>query len=108
MAWPTEGASDEDMKMPKENLDLFVAVLPAFGQVYAPVKRGQGYAFDTPAFWSDVCLDYPRTILPPKKFLLPPRETTFVFDSKDGFRDQVAEAHKPVVLFGFTPMTFSA
>jgi sulfhydrogenase subunit beta (sulfur reductase) len=88
------------LKIPKQNLDLFVSVLPAFGELYAPMRRGSSFAFDRPALWSDVYMDYPRTILPPRKFLLPPRETTFVFDAKDGFRDLVAEAAKPIVLFG--------
>jgi sulfhydrogenase subunit beta (sulfur reductase) len=88
------------LKIPKENLDLFVAVLPAFGELYAPVKRGNGFAFDRPSRWSDVNLSYPRTILPPKKLMLPPRETTFEFDPSEGFRDLVKEAATPRVLFG--------
>jgi len=54
------------LKIPKSHLDLFVSVLPAFGELYAPVRRGSGYAFDRPAAWSDVELKYPRTILPPR------------------------------------------
>ncbi|MBZ5498840.1 MAG: 4Fe-4S dicluster domain-containing protein [Acidobacteriia bacterium] len=88
------------LKIPKQDLDLFVSVLPAFGEVYAPVKRGAGYAFDRAARWSDVQLKYPRTILPPKKFLLPPREATFLFDPRKGYRELSVEAAKPVVLFG--------
>jgi sulfhydrogenase subunit beta (sulfur reductase) len=88
------------LKIPKQNLDLFVAVLPAFGEVYAPVRRGKGFAFDRPALWSDVQMSYPRTILPPKKFLLPPREATFAFNPREGYRDLLEEAAKPIVLFG--------
>jgi sulfhydrogenase subunit beta (sulfur reductase) len=87
-------------KISKQNLDLFAAVLPAFGEVYAPVARGSGYAFEQPHRWSDVQLKYPRTILPPKKFLLPPRETTFRFTPTEGYRDILADAAKPIVLFG--------
>jgi len=90
-------------KIPKSNLDLFVSVLPAFGELYAPVRRGKGFAFDRPSRWSEVQISYPRTILPPKKFLLPPREVTFRFDAKDGFRSTLDEAAKPVVLFGVHP-----
>ena len=86
--------------MPKQNLDLFVSVLPAFGEVYAPMQRGKGFVFDRPSRWSDVQMNYARTILPPKKLLLPPRETTFSFDPDKGFRDLLAEASKPMVLFG--------
>jgi sulfhydrogenase subunit beta (sulfur reductase) len=87
-------------KIPKVNLDLFVSVLPAFGEVYAPVRRGKGFAFDRPARWSEVKINYTRTILPPKKFMLPPRETTFRFDAAEGYSDMLAEAAKPIVLFG--------
>lgn len=88
------------LKMAKENLDFFVSVLPAFGEVYAPLKRGKGYAFERPSRWSDIQLKYTRTLLPPKKFILPPRETTFIFDPEKGFEARLAEASKPVVLFG--------
>jgi formate hydrogenlyase subunit 6/NADH:ubiquinone oxidoreductase subunit I len=88
------------MKMAKENLDLFVSVLPAFGEVYGPIARGKGFVFDKPSLWSDIRMNYTRTILPPKKLLLPPRETTFAFDPNLGYRDLVAEASKPMVLFG--------
>ncbi len=88
------------LKIPKKHLDLFVSILPAFGELYAPVKRGSGYAFDRPSSWSDVQMEYPRTILPPRKFFLPPREATFRFDPKEGFQDLLAEAATPRVLFG--------
>jgi formate hydrogenlyase subunit 6/NADH:ubiquinone oxidoreductase subunit I len=88
------------LKIPKTDLDLFVSVLPAFGELYAPMKRGRGYAFDRPASWSDVELRYPRTILPPRKLFLPPRETMFQFDPRTGYRDTLAAAAEPRVLFG--------
>jgi sulfhydrogenase subunit beta (sulfur reductase) len=88
------------LKIPKQNLDLFVSVLPAFGEVYAPIQRGSSFVFDKPSRWSDVRMDYPRTILPPKKLMLPPRETTFTFDPVQGYKDLLGEASKPMVLFG--------
>jgi sulfhydrogenase subunit beta (sulfur reductase) len=88
------------LKIPKHELDLFTSVLPAFGEVYAPVRRGKGFAFERPALWSEVCISYPRTILSPKKFVLPPRETTFSFDEKTGYADHLEQAARPTVLFG--------
>jgi ferredoxin len=88
------------LKIPKERLDLFVSVLPAFGEVYAPVRRGRGHVFDRPARWSDVDLAYARTILPPRKLFLPPRETTFIFDPRTGYNELLADAAEPRVLFG--------
>jgi sulfhydrogenase subunit beta (sulfur reductase) len=88
------------LKLAKENLDLFVSVLPAFGEVYAPMKRGTSFVFDKPALWSDVQMNYNRTMLPPKKLLLPPCEATFAFDPNKGYQDLLNEASKPMVLFG--------
>jgi sulfhydrogenase subunit beta (sulfur reductase) len=91
------------LKIGKQDLDLFVSVLPAFGEVYAPLKRGKGFVFERPSRWSDVQMNYSRTILPRKKLLLPPHETTFAFDPNKGFQDLLAEASKPMVLFGAHP-----
>lgn len=91
------------LKIPREQLDLFVSVLPAFGEVYAPVRRGKSHVFDRPERWSDVDLAYARTLLPPRKLFLPPREVTFVFDPKTGYRDLLAQAAQPRVLFGVHP-----
>lgn len=88
------------LTIPKTDLDLFASILPAFGELYAPVARGSGYAFDRPAAWSDVRMDYPRTILPPRKLFLPPREAMFRFDPEGGYRSLLAEAATPRVLFG--------
>jgi sulfhydrogenase subunit beta (sulfur reductase) len=87
-------------KIPKKDLDLFASVLPAFGKLYAPVRRGSGYVFDQPLSWSEISLGYPRTLLPPRKFFLPPREALFSFDAREGYRDLLAEASEPQVLFG--------
>ena len=88
------------LKLAKSHLDLFASVLPAFGEVWAPVRKGNSFAFDRPARWSDVDLSYPRTILPPRKLFLPPREVTFFFDPQTGYSDRVAEASVPRVLMG--------
>jgi sulfhydrogenase subunit beta (sulfur reductase) len=88
------------LKLRKTHLDLFASVLPAFGELYAPVRKGDSVAFGRPERWSDVQLAYARTILPPRKLFLPPREVTFVFDPKTGYSDRLAEAATPRVLFG--------
>jgi sulfhydrogenase subunit beta (sulfur reductase) len=87
-------------KVRKDALDLFVAVLPSFGEVYAPVRRGTGWAFAPPRRWSEVDLHYTRTLLPPKKILLPPNERMLRFRQGEGYQDLLLEAAKPIVLFG--------
>src|ERR1035438_700756 len=63
------------LKLPKEKLDLFASVVQQFGELHAPVEQDGKYAFKRLTRWSDARLDYDRTILPPKKYYLPPRET---------------------------------
>ena len=75
---PPGGGTMKILKIPKQNLDLFAASSAGFrGGLCPGAARDNGFAFDRPSRWSDVRMNYPRTILPPKKFMLPPRETTF-------------------------------
>lgn len=87
--------------LPKDRIDLFAAVLQQFGEVHAPVAQvGGGYSFRPLARWSEARLDYPRTILPPKKYFLPPRETLFRYRPGEGFVAASEGLDDQVVLFG--------
>jgi hypothetical protein len=65
--------------LPKERLPGFVDNLRAGFRVVGPVRTETGYAFDAIHSADELALDYPTTILPPKKYLLPQRETLFTF-----------------------------
>lgn len=79
----------------KSELPDLLAELSAFGEVYAPVF--QGHTFESVVFkkykkGDAFALPYGVTILPPKKFVIPPREELFTFikgkmtsPSLDGF-----------------------
>jgi sulfhydrogenase subunit beta (sulfur reductase) len=86
--------------LPKADLDLFAAVLQQFGEVHAPVARDGGFAFERLARWSEARLDYQRTILPPKKYFLPPRETMFRYARGTGFVPCSEDLDRQIVLFG--------
>jgi sulfhydrogenase subunit beta (sulfur reductase) len=87
------------LTLPGENLDLFAAVVQRFGEVHAPVERDGGYAFQPLERWSDARLDYDRTVLPPKKYVLPPRETLFEWDA-DGWDARSEDLERKIILFG--------
>jgi len=87
------------LKLQKSKLDFFAAVLQQFGEVHAPVARGGGYAFERLERWSDARLDYVRTILPPKKYFLPPKEALFTYDTRS-YTPTVEGLDKKLVLFG--------
>lgn len=91
------------LKLPKEQLDFFAAVLQQFGEVHAPVKTPAGFAFRPLERWSDARLDYVRTVLPPKKYFLPPRETLFRYREGTGYEAASEDLNRRIVLFGVHP-----
>ena len=88
------------LKLPKGKLDFFASVIQQFGEVHAPVERDGNYVFQPINRWSEVCLDYNRTILPPKKYFLPPDETLFRYQSGEGYIPSIEELEKRIILFG--------
>lgn len=88
------------LKLPKEKLDLFASVAQQFGEVHAPVEQNGSYVFRRLSRWSEARLDYSRTILPPKKYFLPPRETLFEYREGKGYLPCAAELDRRIVLFG--------
>ena len=66
----------------KTELPRLVEFLMNSGTVLAPKRKGKSYVFDEIEKPSEVVLEYPTTILPPKKFFQPPLETLLTFDMK--------------------------
>ncbi|MEG0322543.1 MAG: hypothetical protein RR619_01000 [Raoultibacter sp.] len=50
-------------------------------EVVAPVKRDRGYVFDAIESPDDIVLNYDTTIVSPKKYFMPQKETLFTFDA---------------------------
>jgi len=84
----------------KSELSDFIHRLMPHYRVVGPVESNGGYAFDEIADPDALRLDYPTTILPPKKYLLPPRETLFKFDRTNGGYLEPAPQDRPTVIFG--------
>jgi sulfhydrogenase subunit beta (sulfur reductase) len=84
----------------KEDLGDFVSRLLPDYRVGGPVAHNGGFAFQTIEDPGELRLDYSTTILPPKKFLLPPRETLFEFDNARNGKVRPPEQDPPTVVFG--------
>jgi sulfhydrogenase subunit beta (sulfur reductase) len=87
------------LKLAKAHLDVFAAVLQQFGEVHAPVRKPGGLVFERLQRWSDAELKYTRTLLPPKKYFLPPHEKMFTYSDR-GYTAEVENGDKRIVLFG--------
>jgi len=59
--------------------DAFTKHLAATGKLHGPVKKRNRFALDKVNTASDLRLDYDVTIIPPKKFFLPPRQALINF-----------------------------
>jgi len=88
------------LKLPKEKLDFFASVVQQFGEVHAPVEQEGKYVFKRLSRWSEARLDYDRTILPPKKYFLPPRETLLQYRDGAGYLPCSEGLDKRIILFG--------
>ena len=91
------------LKLPKSSLNQFVLSLKDFGEVHIPVRKGEHsfvYAhMDDP---QDIAADFLRTLLPIKKYFLPPIEPMFRISSGQGY-ETVEDGGGRIVLFGPHP-----
>ena len=65
--------------MPEEKVEHLIEKLCKSYKVFGPVRKGVECSFESISTTKDLWLNYPTTILPPKKFFTPPRETIFMF-----------------------------
>ena len=71
----------------KERFDDCISRLAQTQRLAAPVSKGfNRFAFEEVASGSEIALHYVPTILPPKKFFMPQRETLLEFDTSQGPR----------------------
>jgi len=73
----------------KEQIGPLIEALAHVSEVVAPVAKGDGFVFEQVTDARDVVLDYPFTIIPPKKYFLRPTEDLLRYDTDSG---EVAEA----------------
>ncbi|MFC1793352.1 4Fe-4S dicluster domain-containing protein [Planctomycetota bacterium] len=88
-------------KLDQAAFDKWVAACVGNHRVFGVQAKKDRFVFAPLADAKDLRLDYDVTILPPKKYFLPPRETLLKFDRKEGF-ESVFD-NEPFVLFGVHP-----
>jgi len=88
-------------KLEKAAFDKWVNACIENHRVFGVQAKEDRFVFAPLANAGDLRLDYDVTILPPKKYFLPPRETLLRFDRKEGF-ESVFD-NQPFVLFGVHP-----
>ena len=88
------------MAIRKEDLPGFIDALIAEFEVVGPRVKDFKFTFQKIASADEIALDYPTTLLPPKKYFLPQRETLFTYDLRDGITLAPAFDQTKRALFG--------
>lgn len=94
----------ETFILDRQDLSPFLTACETQRRVQIPVSAGEGAFKFSPLRETGpdaVVLDYQRTLLPPKKFFLPPEETLYRFDEEE-FRPEPLDPD-PLILFGLHP-----
>ena len=86
--------------IPREKVSEAVSILGKKYRIVAPVPKGKSFVFSVVSDPRQVVLEYPTTILPLKKFFLPPNDLLLSYNTKT----QAARAPEieavPTVFFG--------
>ena len=93
-----------------ENLDGFISRLSSIRKVMAPVSKGyNNYSFEKVDSGEKIALNYIPTILPPKKYFMPQRETLLAYQIGKGINVETVVEYEEMALFGVhTLRAFSA
>jgi formate hydrogenlyase subunit 6/NADH:ubiquinone oxidoreductase subunit I len=94
--------------MDKSRLPDLVAGLQRDFEVIGPVAKGEKFVFATLQGPDDLRLDYDTTLLPPKKFFVPPTESLMRFETAENEVDSADVESSPRVMFGLHPCDINA
>jgi ferredoxin len=90
----------------RQAMNDWVAKLIEQRRIFAPQAKGERFAYDLLRSPEDLRLDHDVTILPPRKYLMPPAEPLVQFTRAGQFK--AVDDDEPLVLFGVHPYDVAA
>lgn len=85
----------------KEQFNTFISRLSKLQTVVAPVSRGyNSFSFEKVTSGENIAIKYIPTILPPKKFFMPQRETLLEYDMSAGLNAETVVEYEKMSIFG--------
>ena len=88
--------------------DFVSSLIAGDHEINGVVRKGKAFVYDTLADASDLCLDYDETLLPPKKYFLPVKETLLTFKTGDPSSYHESVEAKPRIIIGIHPWDLAA
>lgn len=89
------------LKLAKKDLCPFLELTSKEAELWAPLAKGDKHIFGRVDDFSRIAYESTRTIIPPKKLMVPPSFTMFRFDEK-GYREDLSHVADRI-LFGIHP-----
>jgi sulfhydrogenase subunit beta (sulfur reductase) len=89
------------LKLQKKDLSPFLEVISREAQLWAPVAKGDKFVFDEVKDFSRIATNAVRTIIPPKKIMVPSSFNMFHF-SENGYQEDLFHITDRI-LFGIHP-----
>lgn len=90
------------LELRKKNLRKFLEKISSWGELWAPVKKDEMHVYQKIDDLKDIDIDAGtksmRTVLPPKKIIVPPKFSMFSYDEK-GYQERLEDIPKRI-LFG--------
>ena len=84
----------------KKDLDKFIQHLSKEHRVVAPVAKENLFVFDDVKSADEISLEYTPTVLPPKKYFFPTKQTLGTFKMGEVKMDSTKVEVQPTVIFG--------
>ncbi|HOA83759.1 MAG TPA: 4Fe-4S dicluster domain-containing protein [Thermodesulfovibrio thiophilus] len=85
----------------KSSFNDFINSLIASQKVIGPVYKGfNNYSFEGIKSAQEMSLNYIPTIIPPKKYFMPQKETILEFDTKETLHVEPVSEYEELILFG--------
>jgi len=89
------------LKLKKSDLLSFLGAISGQAELWAPVKKDEKHVFERVSDFSKIELQTTRTIIPPKKIMVPPSFNMFHFNESD-YKEDFSHITKKI-LFGIHP-----
>ncbi|MBW2710157.1 MAG: Ni/Fe hydrogenase subunit beta, partial [Deltaproteobacteria bacterium] len=77
-------------------------------EINGVVRKGTAFVYDALEDAADLCLDYDETLLPPKKYFLPVKETLLTFKTGDPSSYHESVEATPRIVIGIHPWDLAA
>lgn len=92
------------LKISRPNFNKFIAGMQKYGEVHIPKKKSESsYVYDKMDSPDEIAFEFLRTIVPVKKYFMPPVEKLLNYSNGSGFRAEMPDPEKKIIIFGLHP-----